>query len=107
MLCFYSFVILPSYLHEFSANFGSNLDCKSLSYCAHLLHQIRVCGSSSNCCIFSHLWMGSGIHGNYYFGHTSVMVLDKVVSYEPHIVGLVLHIVSVVDIALGTPPLVK
>ena len=33
------------------------------------------------------------------------MVLGKVVSYDPHIVGLVLHIVPVVDIALGSPPL--
>ena len=33
------------------------------------------------------------------------MVCDKVVSYNPHIVGLVLHNVPVVDIALELPPL--
>ena len=49
--------------------------------------------------------MGPGILGNYYFGHTAVMVLDKVVSYDPHIFGLVLNIVPVSDIALGPPPL--
>ena len=49
--------------------------------------------------------MGPGILGNYYFGHNAVMVLDKFVSYDPHIVGLVLHNVPVVDIALGPPPL--
>ena len=49
--------------------------------------------------------MGPGILGSYYFGHTAVMMLDKVVSYDPHIVGLVLHIVPVVDILLGSPPL--
>ena len=48
--------------------------------------------------------MGSGILGNYYFGHTAVMVLDKVVSYDTHIVGLVLRIIPVVDISLGPPP---
>ena len=98
-------MIRPSYFQELPANCGSNLDCYSLSYRAHLLHQIHVCGSSSNCCICSHLLMGPGILGNYYFGHTSVMVLDKVVSYDPHIVGLVLHNVPVVDVALGPPPL--
>ena len=35
------------------------------------------------------------------------MVIDKVVSYDIHIVGSVLHIVPVVDIALGPPPLVN
>ena len=49
--------------------------------------------------------MGPGILGNYYFVHTAVMVLDKVVSYDLHIVGSVLHIVPVVYIALGPPPL--
>ena len=49
--------------------------------------------------------MGPGILGNYYFGHTDVMVLDKVVSYDPHIFGSVLHNVSAVDIVLGPPPL--
>ena len=49
--------------------------------------------------------MGYEILSYYYFGHTAVMVLDKVVSYEPHIVGLVLHNFSVVDIAFGPPPL--
>ena len=48
--------------------------------------------------------MGPGILGNYYLGHTDVMVLDKVVNYNHHIVGAVLHIVPVVYIALGTPP---
>ena len=33
------------------------------------------------------------------------MVLDKVVSYDPHIVRPVLHNVPVADIAFGTPPL--
>ena len=33
------------------------------------------------------------------------MVLGKVVSYDPHIVGSVLHNVPFVDIALGPPPL--
>ena len=47
--------------------------------------------------------MVPGILGYYYFGHTSVMVLDKVVIYNPHIVGLVLHNVTVVGIALGPP----
>ena len=32
-----------------------------------------------------------------------MVVIDKVVSYDLHIVGLVLHNVPVVDIALGTP----
>ena len=105
MFCFYFFVICPLYFHELPANCGSNLDCDSLIYRAHLLHQIRVCGSSSNFCIFSHLWMGPGILGNYYFGHTDVMVLDKVVNYNHHIFGEVLHIVPVVDIYLGPPPL--
>ena len=47
--------------------------------------------------------MGPGILvlGHCYFGHTAVLVLDKVVSYDQHIVGEVLHIVIVVDIALG------
>ena len=49
--------------------------------------------------------MGPGILGNNYFVHTAVIVLDKVVSYDNHIVGEVLHIVPVVDIALGPPPL--
>ena len=47
--------------------------------------------------------MGPGILGNYYFGHTDAMVLDKVVNYDHHIVGSVLHIVPVFDIALGPP----
>ena len=51
--------------------------------------------------------MGPGILGNYYFGHTDVMVHDKVVIYDPHVVGSVLHNVPVVDIALGPPPLGK
>ena len=45
--------------------------------------------------------MGPGILGNYYFGHTAVMVLDNVVGYDHHIVEVVLHIVPVVDIGLG------
>ena len=49
--------------------------------------------------------MGPGILGNYYFSHNAVMVLDKIVSYDPHIVGSVLHNVPVVDIDLGPPPL--
>ena len=49
--------------------------------------------------------MGPGILGNYYFVHTAVMVLDKVVNYDHYIVGAVLHIVPGVDIALGPPPL--
>ena len=32
------------------------------------------------------------------------MVFDRVVSYDTNIFGLVLHIVPVVDIALGAPP---
>ena len=32
-----------------------------------------------------------------------MMVLDTVVSYDPHIVGSVLHNVHVVDISLGLP----
>ena len=104
MLFFYFFVLRPLYSHKLPDNCGSNLDCDSSSYPAHLLHQIYVCGSSSNCCIFSHLWMGPGILGNYYFSHTAVLVIDKVVSYDHHIVGVVLHIFLVVDIALGPPP---
>ena len=107
MLCFYFFVICPLYFHEMPSNCGSNLDYDSSSYRSHPLHQIRVCGSSSNCCIFSHLLMGPGILGNNYFVHTSVIVLDKVVSYDPHIFGSVLHNVPVVDISLGPPPLVN
>ena len=49
--------------------------------------------------------MGPGILGNYYFSHTAVLVIDKVVIYDHHIVGAVLHIFLVVDIALGQPPL--
>ena len=49
--------------------------------------------------------MGPGILGNYYSGHTTLVVLDKVVSYDPLIVGSVLHNFYVVDIALGSPPL--
>ena len=49
--------------------------------------------------------MGPGILGTYYFGHTDVMVFDKVLSYDHHIVGSVLHILLVVDIALGQIPL--
>ena len=49
--------------------------------------------------------MVPGILGYYYFGHTSVMVLDKVVIYEPRVVWSVLHNAPVVDIALGPPPL--
>ena len=50
--------------------------------------------------------MGLGIHvlRNYYFGHTAVLVLDKVVRYDHHIVGAVLHIVLFVDFALGQLP---
>ena len=48
--------------------------------------------------------MGSGTFGYYFFGHTAVLVLVKVVSYNPHIVGSVLHNALVVDIALGPPP---
>ena len=107
MLCFYFFVICLSHFHELPTNCGSNLDCDSLSHRAHFLHQIRVCGNSSNCCFFSHLWMGPGILGNYFFGHTAVMVLDKVVSYDPHIFGSVLHNLPGVDIALGLTPLVN
>ena len=33
------------------------------------------------------------------------MVLDKVVSYDLHIVRSVLHTVLVIDISLGLPPL--
>ena len=33
------------------------------------------------------------------------MVLDKVVKYDHHIFGAVLHIIPVVDIALGPHPL--
>ena len=51
--------------------------------------------------------MGPGILGNYYFGHTAVMMLDKVVNYDHHIVGAVFHIVHVLYIALGPPPLVN
>ena len=49
--------------------------------------------------------MGPGILGNNYLGHTAVMVPNKVVNYNHHIVGAVLNIVPVVDIALGPPPL--
>ena len=105
MLCLYLFVICPSYFHELPANCGSKLDCESSSYRADLLHQIRVCGSISDCCIFSHLWMGYGTLGYYFLGHTAVMVLGKFVIYDPHIVVSVLHNVPVVDIALGPPPL--
>ena len=49
--------------------------------------------------------MGPGILGNYYFGHTDGMVLDKVVSYNPHIFGSVLHNVPVIDITLWPAPL--
>ena len=105
MFYFYFFVIIPSYFHELPANCRPNLDSDSLSYRAHLLHQICVCGSSSNSCIFLYSCMGPGILGNYYFGHTDVMVLDKVVSYDPHIFGLVLNIFPVSNIALGPPPL--
>ena len=45
------------------------------------------------------------ILGNYYFSHTSVMLIDKVVSYNHHIVWAVLHNVPVVYIVLGQPPL--
>ena len=105
IICFYFFVLRPSYFHKFPANFGSNLDCESLIYCTHPFHQIRVCDISSNCCIFSQLWRGPGILGNYYFGHTAVLVLDKVVSYDYHIFWAVLHIFLVVDIALNQLPL--
>ena len=43
----------------------------------------------------------------YYFGHTDVMLLGKFVSYDPHIFVLVLHFFPVVDITLGSPPLVS
>ena len=49
--------------------------------------------------------MGPGILGSYFFGHTSVMVLDKVVNYDHHIFEAFLLIVPVIDIALGPPPL--
>ena len=49
--------------------------------------------------------MGAGTPGYYYLGHTDVMVLGKVVSYDPHIVVLVLHTVPVVDIDFGPLPL--
>ena len=49
--------------------------------------------------------MGYGTLGYYYFGHTAVMVLGKVVSYYPHIVVSVIHNFLVVDTALGPPPL--
>ena len=49
--------------------------------------------------------MGSGTPGYYYFGHTAMMVLGKILSYDPYIVVSVLHNVPVVDIALGPPPL--
>ena len=45
------------------------------------------------------------ILGNYYFGHTAVMVPDKVVNYDHHIVWVFLHIVPVVYFYLGPPPL--
>ena len=51
--------------------------------------------------------MGPGILGNHYFVHTDVMVIYKVVSYSQHTVGTVLHIVLLVDIALGQLPLAK
>ena len=70
-----------------------------------MLHQIRVCDSISNYCIFSHLWTGSGTLGYYYFGHTAVTVLGKILRYDPHIVVSVLHNFPVVDITLGMPPL--
>ena len=85
MLCFYFFVILSSYFQEFPANCGSKLVCDSSRYRAHLLHKICVCGSSYIFCIFSHLYMGPRILGNYCFCHTDVMLLDKVVSYNNHI----------------------
>ena len=72
-----------------------------------MLHHIRVCGNSSNCCIFSHLWVVSGTLGYYYFRHTVVVVLVKVISYYPHIVVSVLHNVPFFYIALGPPPLVN
>ena len=98
-------MICPSYFQELPVSCGFNLDCEILSYRADLLHQIRVCGSSSNCCIFSHLWMSSGTPVYYYLGHTAGMVLGKIVSYDPHIVVLVLHTVRVVDIDFGPLPL--
>ena len=49
--------------------------------------------------------MGSGTLGYYNFGHTDVMVLGKVISYDHHIFGLVLHNVPVVYISLWPPPL--
>ena len=49
--------------------------------------------------------MGPGIICNYYFVHTAVLVLDKVASYDHHIVVVVLYIVLVVDVALGQLPL--
>ena len=49
--------------------------------------------------------MGPGILGNYYFGQTDVLVLDKVVRHNHHIVGAVLHIVRVVDTSLWKTPL--
>ena len=100
-------MIRPSYFHELPANCGSNLDCKSLSYRADPLHQIRACESSSNCCTFSYLCMGPGILGNYYLGHTYVLVIDKVVSYDHHIFRVILHVVLVFDVALGQLPLVN
>ena len=98
-------MIRPSYFHKLPENCGFNLDCDSSRYRARLLHQIRVCGSSYNCCIFSHLWMCYRTLGYYYFGHTDVMVLGKVVSYDPHTIGSVLHNFPAVDIALRPPPL--
>ena len=101
-------MIRPSHFHDLSANCGSNLDCDSSSYCAHPSHQIRVCDSSFNCCIFSHLCMGPGILvlGNYYFGHTAVLVLDKVVRYNHHSVEAVLHIVLLIPPSVLRPFLV-
>ena len=49
--------------------------------------------------------MGPVILGNYYFRYNDVLVPDKVVSYDHHIVRAVLHIFLVVDIALGKLPL--
>ena len=49
--------------------------------------------------------MGPVILVIYYFGHTALLVLDKVVSYEHHIVGVVLHIFLVVDIFIEHLPL--
>ena len=85
IFCFYFFVISPSYFHELPDNCGSNLYCDISSYRADLLHQICVCGSSSNCCVISNLCMGFGTLGYYYFIHTAVMVRVKVLSYDPHI----------------------